>query len=264
MVSDTAEIGIFGGTGIYDSELLQDSKEVTIETPYGKTSDTITIGEFKGKKIAFMPRHGKKHSIPPHMINYCANVWAFKELGITRIVSPSAVGSLKEEIKPGSFVLPTQFIDFTKSRKNSFSKEGRVIHISVADPFCPELQEIVSETANNQGITLHKDCTYACIEGPRFSTKAESRFYKSTGADIIGMTLVPECQLAREAQMCYVSISTVTDYDVWAEKPVTAKEVMDTLSENVKITKKLLTELIDKIPKARSCSCEKALAEAEF
>jgi len=264
MVSDTAEIGIFGGTGIYDSELLQDSKEVTIETPYGKTSDTITIGEFKGKKIAFMPRHGKKHSIPPHMINYCANVWAFKELGITRIVSPSAVGSLKEEIKPGNFVLPTQFIDFTKSRENSFSKDGKVIHISVADPFCTELQEIVSETANNQDITLHKDCTYACIEGPRFSTKAESRFYKSIGSDIIGMTLVPECQLAREAQICYVSIATVTDYDVWAEKPVTAKEVINTLTKNVQITKKLLTELIDKIPKTRSCSCDKALSEAEF
>ena len=268
MVNDTAEIGIFGGTGIYDSELLQDSKEITIETPYGKTSDTITIGEFKGKKIAFMPRHGKKHSIPPHMINYCANIWAFKELGITRIVSPSAVGSLKEEIKPGDFVLPTQFIDFTKSRKNSFSKEGKVIHISVADPFCPELQKIVSETANNQDITLHEDCTYACIEGPRFSTKAESRFYKSTGSDIIGMTLVPECQLAREAQICYVSISTVTDYDVWAEKPVTAKEVMDTLSKNVQITKKLLAELIGKMPDdfatKRTCSCEKALAEAEF
>ena len=268
MVSDTAEIGIFGGTGIYDSELLQDSKEITIETPYGKTSDTITIGEFKGKKIAFMPRHGKKHSIPPHMINYCANIWAFKELGITRIFSPSAVGSLKEEIKPGSFVLPSQFIDFTKSRKNSFSEDGRVIHISVADPFCPELQEIVSEVANNLDITMHKDCTYACIEGPRFSTKAESRFFKSTGADIIGMTLVPECQLAREAQICYVSISTVTDYDVWAEKPVTAKEVLDTLSKNGEKIKTLLTELIDKIPKdfatKRSCSCEKALTEAEF
>ena len=264
MVKDQADIGIFGGTGIYDSGLLQDSKEVTIETPYGRTSDTITIGEFRGKKIAFMPRHGKKHSIPPHMINYCANIWAFKELGITRIIAPSAVGSLKDEIKPGHFALPTQFIDFTKSRKTSFSEEGKVIHISVADPFCPELQKIVSDATKEQKITMHKDCTYACIEGPRFSTKAESRFYKSTGANIIGMTLVPECQLAREAQMCYVSISTVTDYDVWAEKPVTAKEVMDTLSENVKITKKLLTELIDKIPKARSCSCEKALAEAEF
>ena len=268
MVDDTAEIGIFGGTGIYDSEMLRDSKEITIETPYGKTSDTITVGELGGKKIAFMPRHGKKHSIPPHMINYCANIWAFKELGITRIISPSAVGSLKDEIKPGDFVLPIQFIDFTKSRRTSFSEDGRVIHISVADPFCPELQEIVSNTANEQGIDLHKDCTYTCIDGPRFSTKAESRFYKSTGADIIGMTLVPECQLAREAQICYVSIATVTDYDVWAEKPVTAKEVMETLSKNVQATKKLLTELIGNMPKdfttKRTCSCEKALAEAEF
>jgi len=220
--------------------------------------------DIDGKKIAFMPRHGKKHSIPPHMINYCANIWAFKELGITRIISPSAVGSLKEEIKPGDFVLPTQFIDFTKSRRTSFSEDGKVIHISVADPFCPELQKIVSEIANIQDITLHEDCTYACIEGPRFSTKAESRFYKSTGSDIIGMTLVPECQLAREAQKCYVSISTVTDYDVWAEKPVTAKEVLDTHSKNVEKTKELLTVLIDKIPKTKSCDCEKALSEAEF
>ena len=267
MVNDTAEIGIFGGTGIYDSEILQNSKEITIETPYGKTSDAITVGELNGKKVAFMPRHGKKHSIPPHMINYCANIWAFKELGITRIISPSAVGSLKEEIKPGEFVLPTQFIDFTKSRRNSFSEDGRVIHISVADPFCPELQEIVSSVTNNQGISLHKDCTYTCIEGPRFSTKAESRFYKSTGADIIGMTLVPECQLAREAQICYVSIATVTDYDVWAEKPVTAKEVMDTLSKNVQSTKELLLNLIKTMPDKRTtrkCSCEKALTEAEF
>ena len=264
MVEDTAEIGIFGGTGIYDSEILQDSKEITIETPYGKTSDTITVGELNGKKVAFMPRHGKKHSIPPHMINYCANIWAFKELGITRIISPSAVGSLKEEIKPGDFVLPTQFIDFTKSRRTSFSEDGRVIHISVADPFCPELQEIVSNTANDQGVSLHKDCTYTCIEGPRFSTKAESKFFKSTGADIIGMTLVPECQLAREAQICYVSVSTVTDYDVWAEKPVTAKEVLETLSKNVEKTKELLKVLIDNIPETKSCNCEKALSEAEF
>ena len=268
MVVNTAEIGIFGGTGIYNSEMLHDSKEITIETPYGKTSDIITIGELHGKKVAFMPRHGKKHSIPPHMINYCANIWAFKELGITRIISPSAVGSLKEEIKPGDFVLPTQFIDFTKARRNSFSENGRVIHISVADPFCPELQKIVSNTADEQGIDLHNDCTYTCIDGPRFSTKAESKFYKSTGADIIGMTLVPECQLAREAQICYTSIATVTDYDVWAEKPVTAKEVMETLSKNVQVTKKLLEELIRKMPKdfatKRTCSCEKALTEAEF
>ena len=263
-MEETAEIGIFGGTGIYDSGLLKESKEITIETPFGKTSDSITIGEFNGRKVAFMPRHGKKHTIPPHLINYKANIWAFKELGVKRIIAPSAVGSLKEEFEPGNFALPTQFIDFTKSRKGTFSEDGRVIHISVADPFCPELQNIILDVANEQQVKIHNDATYVCIEGPRFSTKAESKFFKSTGADIIGMTLVPECQLAREAQICYASISTVTDYDVWAEKPVTAKEVMETLSKNVEITKKILTVLIDKIPETKSCSCEKALEEAEF
>ncbi len=258
------EIGIFGGTGIYDSGLLEDTQEIDMDTPYGKPSDTITVGTFKGRKIAFLPRHGKKHSIPPHKINFKANIWAFKELGITRIIAPSAVGSLKEEFEPGHFALPTQFLDFTKSREGSFSDNGKVIHISVADPFCPELQISILNVTNNQDLKMHKDCTYVCIEGPRFSTKAESKFFRTTGADIIGMTLVPECQLAREAQMCYASISTVTDYDVWAEKPVTAKEVIATLSKNVEKTKKVLTELIDKIPKTRSCSCAKALEEAEF
>ena len=264
MTEEKAEIGIFGGTGIYDSGVLQNSKEITIDTPYGKTSDSITIGEFNKKKIAFMPRHGKKHTIPPHMINYRANIWAFKELGVKRIVAPSAVGSLKENFRPGNFALPTQFLDFTKSRETSFSENGRVIHISVAEPFCPELQKAIINSAENQDVTLHENCTYVCIEGPRFSTKAESKFFKSTGADIIGMTLVPECQLAREAQICYVSVSTVTDYDVWAEKPVTAKEVLETLSKNVEKTKELLKVLIDNIPETKSCNCEKALSEAEF
>ena len=263
-MGDQAEIGIFGGTGIYDSELLQDTKEVSIDTPYGKPSDTITLGTFKDRKIAFMPRHGKKHIIPHHMINFKANIFAFKELGVKRIIAPSAVGSLKEEIAPGHFALPSQFLDFTKSRDGSFSENGRVIHISVAEPFCPELKDVILNTAKNQNISIHSDCTYVCIEGPRFSTKAESKFFRSTGADIIGMTLVPECQLAREAQICYASISTVTDYDVWSDKPVTAKEVLETLSKNVTTTKKLLTFLIDEIPKTRGCSCEKALSEAEF
>ena len=264
MTEEKAEIGIFGGTGIYDSGMLQDSKEITMDTPYGKTSDSITIGNFHGVNIAFMPRHGRKHTIPPHMINYRANIWAFKELGVKRIIAPSAVGSLKKDFQPGNFALPTQFLDFTKSRETSFSENGRVIHISVAEPFCPELQKAVINSAENQDVILHKDCTYICIEGPRFSTKAESKFFKSTGADIIGMTLVPECQLAKEAQICYVSISTVTDYDVWAEKPVTAKEVLETLSKNVEKTKDLLRVLIDKIPETKSCNCEKALSEAEF
>ena len=264
MADDTADIGIFGGTGIYDSGMLQDSKEITMDTPYGETSDSITIGNFHGTDIAFMPRHGRKHTIPPHMINYRANIWAFKELGVKRIIAPSAVGSLKENFQPGNFALPTQFLDFTKSRETSFSENGRVIHISVADPFCPELQKVILNVAKKQEIKIHQDCTYVCIEGPRFSTKAESRFFRTTGADIIGMTLVPECQLAREAQICYVSLSTVTDYDVWAEKPVTAKEVMETLAKNVEMTKKLLTFVIDQIPEVKSCSCEKALEEAEF
>ena len=192
---EQAEIGIFGGTGIYDSGLLQESKEITVDTPFGKTSDSITVGIFKGKKIAFMPRHGKKHNISPHLINFRANIWAFKQMGIKRIIAPSAVGSLKQELKPGDFVLPSQFIDFTKSRKYSFYEEGKVIHISVADPFCPELQNAVSSAADKLNIVLHKNCTYICIEGPRFSTRAESKFYKDViGADVIGMTLVPECQ----------------------------------------------------------------------
>ena len=259
-----AEIGIFGGTGIYDSGLLEDAKEISIDTPYGKTSDSITIGVFKDRKIAFMPRHGKKHAIPPHMINYRANIFAFKELGIKRIIAPSAVGSLKEEIAPGHFALPSQFLDFTKTRQGSFSENERVIHISVADPFCPELQHSILKISQKNNLIIHKDCTYVCIEGPRFSTKAESRFFRTTGADIIGMTLVPECQLAREAQICYASISTVTDYDVWAEKPVTAKEVLNTLSKNVAATKNLLTNLIEDIPKTKGCICEKGLSEAEF
>ena len=258
------EIGIFGGTGIYDSGLLEDAYEVDVDTPFGRPSDTITVGTFKKRKIAFLPRHGRRHTIPPHMINFKANIWAFKELGVTRVIAPSAVGSLREELEPGHFALSSQFLDFTKSRDGSFSEKGRVIHISVADPFCPELQSSVLKVAEDQDMTMHTDCTYVCIEGPRFSTKAESRFFKQLGADVIGMTLVPECQLAREAQMCYVSISTVTDYDVWAEKPVTAKEVLETLAKNVEKTKQVLAELMDVIPKERGCTCAKALDEAEF
>ena len=154
-MNETAEIGIFGGTGIYDSGLLKDSKEITVNTPYGKTSDSITVGEFNGRKVAFMPRHGKKHTIPPHLINFRANIWAFKELGVKRIIAPSAVGSLKAELEPGHFALPSQFIDFTKSRKGTFSEDGRVVHISVADPFCPELQNVILNVTKKQEIQIH-------------------------------------------------------------------------------------------------------------
>ena len=258
------EIGIFGGTGIYDSDMLEDARQLRLDTPFGRPSDSVTVGTFRGRKIAFLPRHGRKHDIPPHLINYKANISAFKQLGITRIIAPSAVGSLREEIQPGHFALPGQYLDFTRSRDGTFSERGRVIHISVADPFCPELQSSIVDAAKQHSLDIHQNCTYVCIEGPRFSTKAESRFYKSTGADIIGMTLVPECQLAREAQICYASISTITDYDVWAEKPVTAKEVLSTLEKNVKKTKLLLAELVEHIPQTRACACPEALKDAEF
>ncbi len=261
---EQAEIGIFGGTGIYDSGLLEDGREVDVNTPYGKASDSITVGTFRGRQVAFMPRHGRKHTIPPHMINFRANIWAFRELGISRIIAPSAVGSLRREIEPGHLALPSQYLDFTRTRKGSFSEEGRVIHISMADPFCPELRSSASAAAASQDLKLHGDCTYVCIEGPRFSTLAESRLFAGMGADLIGMTLVPECQLAREAQMCYASVSAVTDYDAWAEKPVTAKEVMETLSANAERTRKLLAALVEEIPAKRRCACAGALADAEF
>lgn len=264
-----AEIGIFGGTGIYDSGLLEDAVQLDIDTPYGRPSDSATVGSFGGRRVAFMPRHGRGHTIAPHMINYRANVWALKSLGVTRILSPSAVGSLREEIEPGDLASPDQFIDFTRSRTGTFGGGGkggggRVVHISVADPFCPELRGVVAGAASRAGARIRDGCTYACIEGPRFSTRAESRMFRGLGADIIGMTLVPECQLAREAQICYASISSVTDYDVWADRPVTAREVMATLSANVERTRAVLAEAIGSVPAERKCGCADALADAEI
>lgn len=257
-----AEIGIIGGSGLYDPGLFKEAKTIKIYTPYGPPSDEITVGEFKGRKVAFLPRHGKGHVIPPHMINYRANIWAFKALGVERIVAVSAVGSLREDYKPGDFVIPDQFIDFTKNRIYTFFDGRLVAHVSMADPFCPELREVAITTAKDLGIPVHEKGTYVCIEGPRFSTRAESRLYKSWGADIIGMTLVPEVNLAREAQICYVTIAMITDYDVWAEKPVTAEEVVRVMKENVEKAKKLLYELIPRIPKERKCPCKDALKEA--
>ena len=264
-MKESAEIGIIGGTGIYDPGLLNDGKQLRMKTPYGDPSEEITLGEYNGRKVAFIPRHGKKHTILPHMINYRANIWALKELGVERIVSPSAVGSLKEDLPPGSFVLPSQFVDFTKTRNGTFSKEGDVFHISTADPFCPQMENVILDSAKKLGLKMHTGCSYVCIEGPRFSTRAESNFFKTAvKADIIGMTLAPECQLAREAQICYTSIATVTDYDVWADKPVTTKEVIETLNKNATSIKKLLAEMIGSIPETRSCKCRNALDEARF
>ena len=259
-----ADIGIIGGTGVYDSGLFSDKKEVKVHTPYGEPSDLVTIGEYGDRRVAFLPRHGKGHRIPPHKINFRANIWALKQLGVKRIIAPSAVGSLSYDYKPGDIALPDQFIDFTKSRQYTFYDGGQVAHVSVADPFCPELHGVATKGIEKLKFPLHRKATYVCIEGPRFSTRAESKFFRDVmKAEIIGMTLVPECSLAREAEICYLSVATVTDYDVWADVPVSSKEIIETLHKNVEKTKKMVAELIPAIPAERAkCSCGSALEGA--
>ncbi|MEM4769891.1 MAG: S-methyl-5'-thioadenosine phosphorylase, partial [Desulfurococcaceae archaeon] len=220
-----AEIGIIGGSGLYELPGIEEVKELKVYTPYGMPSDNIVVGVLKGRRVAFLARHGRGHRIPPHRVNYRANIWALKTLGVKWILAVSAVGSLREDYRPGDFVVPDQFIDMTKGiRPHTFFEGGVVAHVSMADPFCEHLREIILKVALEfPDIRVHEKGTYVCIEGPRFSTRAESRVWKDVfKADIIGMTLVPEINLACEAQICYATIAMVTDYDVWAEKPVTA------------------------------------------
>jgi 5'-methylthioadenosine phosphorylase len=259
-LSQRADVGIIGGTGVYDPGLFSDKREVKVHTPYGEPSDVVTIGEYSGVRVAFIPRHGRGHRIPPHRINSRANVWALKQLGVMRIIAPSAVGSLQESYKPGDIVLPDQFVDFTKKREYTFYDGGQVCHVSVADPFCPELREAASKKTEHLGFSYHPNGTYVCIEGPRFSSRAESKFFKDImKADVIGMTLIPEVSLAREAELCYVSIATVTDYDVWSPTPVSSSEVIETLAKNVDKTKKLVAELVQPAAVERKCPCAHAL-----
>ena len=257
-----AEIGIIGGTGLSDPKLFSNIKEVTVETPYGKPSDSITIGELGGKKVAFLPRHGKKHTIRPTDIPVRANIYALKKLGVKRILAPSTVGSLKEEYHPGDIVFTDQFIDRTTRREQSFYTEGKVCHITVAEPMCPELHKTVVQIAKDLKIKMHETGTYVCIEGPRFSSKAESKMYRMWGADIVGMTLVPECVLAREAEICYTSISTVTDYDVWKDHPVCVDDIIKTMSANIENVKRIIAETVKKIPSEQGCNCKNALQGA--
>jgi 5'-methylthioadenosine phosphorylase len=257
-----AEIGIIGGTGLYDPKLLTKAKEIKMRTPYGLPSDSITIGELKGRKVAFLPRHSKKHTIRPTDVNSRANISAFKKLGVQRILAPSTVGSLREEFKPGDIVVIDQFIDRTTRREESFYTGKKVCHISVAEPMCPELRSTLIRAADNIDINVHEVGTYVCIEGPRFSTKAESRMYRSWGADVVGMTLVPECVLAREAEICYATIAAVTDYDVWKEETVSVEKVVKTMRANVEKVKRLIAEAVDGIPAERECECKSALRNA--
>jgi 5'-methylthioadenosine phosphorylase len=257
-----AEIGIIGGTGFCDPRLLKNVKEIEVRTPYGPPSDSIAVGELKGRRIAFLPRHSKKHTIRPTDVNSRANVFALKKLGVQRILAPSTVGSLKEEFKPGDVVFIDQFIDRTTRREQSFYVGRKVCHISVAEPMCPELRQTLIKAASDVGVSTHNTGTYVCIEGPRFSTKAESRMFRTWGADVVGMTLVPECVLAREAEICYSCIATVTDYDVWKDQPVSAAEVRKTMKANVEKVKSIIAEAIPNIPKKRRCECKSALQKA--
>jgi len=254
-------IGIIGGSGVYG--VFSPKKSVKVHTPYGAPSGNVEIGEINGVEVAFIPRHGKGHFIPPHRVNYRANIYALHRMGVERVIGISAVGSLKEDYRPGEIVIPDQYIDFTKKREYTFYDGPKVVHISMADPFCPELRDIFSETIQELGYPYHDKGTYVCIEGPRFSTRAESRMFREF-ADIIGMTLVPEVQLAREMEMCYVTIATITDYDVWAEKPVSTEEVLRVMQENEEKVKKILQNGIPRIPEERNCPCKDALKGAEI
>ena len=257
-----AEIGIIGGTGLNDPKLFKKPEEITLKTPYGKPSDAITIAELEGRHVAFLPRHGKKHTIRPTDVNSRANIIALKKLGVQYILASSTVGSLREEYKPGDVVFVDQFIDRTTRREQSFYAENMVCHISVAEPMCPELRKILISAAKKLKINAHRSGTYVCIEGPRFSTKAESRMFRTWGADVVGMTLVPECVLAREAEICYASIAMATDYDVWKDHPVCVDDIVKTMKANIENVKRIIVETIEKIPKERNCECKNALKNA--
>jgi len=259
-----AHVGIIGGSGLYDPGIVENPVEVRVSTPYGDPSDFIVVGEVSGVKVAFLPRHGRGHRIPPHMINYRANMWALKTLGARWVISVSAVGSLREDYRPGDFVVPDQFIDMTKNRGHYTFYDGPVtVHVSMADPFCEDLRLRLIDSVKKQGYTVHEKGTYVCIEGPRFSTRAESRVWKEVfKADIIGMTLVPEVNLACEAQLCYATLAMITDYDVWAERPVTAEEVEKVMKENVARARRILFDVIPRLsgePDQGKCSCCRAL-----
>ncbi|HDQ05706.1 MAG TPA: S-methyl-5'-thioadenosine phosphorylase [Candidatus Bathyarchaeota archaeon] len=260
--TETADIGIIGGTGVYDQESFEDVKEIKVFTPFGETSDLVSVGRYRNIRVAFIPRHGRNHTIPPHRVNYRANVWALKQLGVKRIIASAAVGSLREGWGPGTFVIPDQFIDRTKKRLDTFYEGRQVCHISTADPFCGQLRDFFIKTAQKLGFDVKESGTYVCIEGPRFSTRAESRLFQMWKADVVGMTLYPECVLAREAELCYVSISIVTDYDVWAESPVSTKEVIEKAHKSNEDLKKLILEALPQIPKTRDCKCGSALKDA--
>ncbi len=253
------KIGIIGGTGVYDPGILEGAKQVSVDTKFGKPSDKVTVGRLGGVDVCIIPRHGIGHRFNPSSVNYRANIWALKELGCEVVIGVSAVGSLKEEYRPGDLVFTDQFFDRTYKRETTFYDKGRVCHVGVAEPFCPEVRKVLAAKAKELGIPFHESGTCVVIEGPRFSTKAESRIYRSWDADIIGMTLCPEAALAREAEMCYASIALVTDYDVWKDHFVSSDEVVRVMKGNLEKVRKLLPKVIPAVDEKRSCACGSAL-----
>ena len=256
------KIAIIGGSGLEDPKFFKKIKEVNIKTPFGYPSSPITIADFHGKRVAFLSRHGKKHQFPPHKVPQRANIWALKSLGVERIIGISAVGSLQKNFKPGDIAICNQFIDFTKKRDYTFYDE-ETTHVSLADPFCQEIGDLFYREAKKLKIPVHQNGTYWCIEGPRFSTRAESKFFRNF-ADVIGMTLCPEAALARELEICYLNLSMVTDYDVWQQHPVEFKEILKTMKENAEKIKNLLIAAIPEIKEQAKCSCQESLKAAKF
>ena len=264
-MTPTAEIGIFGGSGFYS--LLEDVTEVSIETPFGEPSAPLAVGEVEGRRVAFLPRHGPKHHLPPHMINYRANAWAFKELGVTRVIGPCAAGSLQEGVHPGDFVVCDQLVDRTTGRKDTFYDGPETTHVTFADPYCPELRRLAIGAARELDIRVHERGTVVVVQGPRFSTRAESVWYRSAGWEVINMTQYPESYLARELEICYVNVSLITDYDVGVEGEVAAvshEEVIRVFNANNDKLRRLLFSLVPRIPSERSCPCSEALKGARF
>jgi len=264
---DSAEIGVFGGSGFYS--LIENAREVWVETPYGAPSDKVALGEVAGKKVAFLPRHGKDHRFPPQAINYRANLWAMKELGVDRIIGPTACGSLDPTVAPGEMVVCDQVVDRTTGRKDTFYDGPITTHVSFADPYCPQLRAIAIEELRKIGIKTHDHGTVVVIQGPRFSTRSESKWYSSAGWEVINMTQYPECYLARELEICYVNISLITDYDVGLEgmpgiQPVSHEEVMNVFASNNERVKKAIFGIISSTPKKHDCKCASALEGARF
>ncbi|HEY2018393.1 MAG TPA: S-methyl-5'-thioadenosine phosphorylase [Bryobacteraceae bacterium] len=259
-----AEIGIIGGSGLYSMPGFEAQEEANIDTPFGRPSDNYVLGTLAGRQVAFLARHGRGHRISPSELNYRANIYGMKLLGVERIISLSAVGSLKEEHRPLDFVIPDQFFDRTRGRVSTFFGDGLVAHISFADPICPEMAGVLSGACHTVGVNTKDGGTYLCMEGPAFSTKAESNVYRSWGMDVIGMTNLQEAKLAREAEICYVTVAMVTDYDCWhpAHDAVTVNDIIGNLVKNAENACKVVAAAVAQIPRGRGCKCGSALAHA--